>query len=159
MKPEEIPTLLKRISYADPRVLPDDPDERRGKVAMWAGVLRDVPADFALHAAQDHYARSPYPVVPSDIAQRWRRLTGDRLGRHAGTFEPTAHPGLDPDDHAGYLAALRRERETVRRGGTEPRAWPALVATPSKSGGPNAEFLRAREELRRRRAARKSEAA
>ena len=50
MNPRDIPQLLKQVSYADPRLLPEDERELASLAALWATVLADVPADFAMHA-------------------------------------------------------------------------------------------------------------
>lgn len=123
MTPDELPTLLKQISYADPRILPDDPAERRGKIAMWAGILRDVPYDYALQAAQQHYAASPYPLLPADIAAQWRTQVRDRLARHT---DPT--PAADPDDPEAWRAELLGTRAAVATGRTNPVEYRAITS-------------------------------
>ncbi|MDX2513882.1 hypothetical protein PV355_01705 [Streptomyces stelliscabiei] len=128
MNPEQIPSLLKQVSYADPRLLPNDPHELMGLAALWARVLADVPADYALHAVGEHYAASPYPIKPSDIADRWRTTVRDRMRKHTGTFEPTAHPDLDPDDVDGYLGALRTEYQAVITGQAPPTPLRAITS-------------------------------
>lgn len=131
MTPDQIPDLLKRVSYADPRVLPDDPQEVIGMAALWADVLRDVPTDFAMQAVGAHYAVSPFPIKPSDISTRWHALVRDRMDRHNGTFEPTQHPELDPDDVPGFQRALLAERQDVIHGRTEPNTIKAITAGPA----------------------------
>lgn len=131
MNPSQIPQLLKQVSYADPRLLPDDEKELAALAALWAVVLADVPPDFAMHAVGQHYASSPFPIKPSDIADRWRTVVRDRMGRHTGTFEPNQHPGLDPDDIEGYQQALRAERDAVRTGQRPP--MPSRAIAPSLS--------------------------
>ncbi|MGW6652450.1 hypothetical protein ACWGA4_21860 [Streptomyces rubiginosohelvolus] len=131
MNPSQIPQLLKQVSYADPRLLPEDEKELAALAALWAVVLSDVPPDFAMHAVGQHYAASPFPIKPSDIADRWRTVVRDRMGRHTGTFEPNQHPGLDPDDIEGYQQALRAERDAVRTGQRPP--MPSRAIAPSLS--------------------------
>ncbi|MFG2763122.1 hypothetical protein [Streptomyces rubiginosohelvolus] len=131
MNPSQIPQLLKQVSYADPRLLPEDQKELAALAALWAVVLADVPPDFAMHAVGQHYAASPFPIKPSDIADRWRTVVRDRMGRHTGTFEPNQHPGLDPDDIEGYQQALRAERDAVRTGQRPP--MPSRAIAPSLS--------------------------
>lgn len=131
MNPSHIPQLLKQVSYADPRVLPEDEKELAALAALWAVVLSDVPAEFAMQAVGQHYASSPFPIKPSDIAERWRAVVRDRMGRHTGTFEPNQHPGLDPDDIEGYQQALRNERNAVRTGQRAP--MPTRAIAPSLS--------------------------
>lgn len=127
MTPDQIPQLLKQVSYADPRVLPDDPKEVAALAALWAAVLADVPAEFAMQAVGAHYAKSPFPIKPSDISTRWQTVVSDRMGRHTGTFEPNQHPGLDPDDIEGYQQALRAERDAVRTGQRAPTPSRAIA--------------------------------
>ncbi|MFI1524965.1 hypothetical protein [Streptomyces griseus] len=127
MNPSQIPQLLKQVSYADPRLLPEDEKELAALAALWAVVLADVPPDFAMHAVGQHYASSPFPIKPSDIADRWRTVVRDRMGRHTGTFEPNQHPGLDPDDIEGYQQALRNERDAVRTGQRPPMPFRAIA--------------------------------
>jgi hypothetical protein len=126
--PDQIPQLLKQVSYADPRMLPEDPAEVMGMAALWAVVLADVPSNYAMHAVGEHYAASPYPIKPSDIADRWRTISRDRLRNHTDTFEPTRYPHLDPDDIAGYQAALRAEREAIRTGAAKPTPVRAITS-------------------------------
>lgn len=127
MNPRDIPQLLKQVSYADPRLLPDDERELAALAALWATVLTNVPADFAMHAVGQHYAASPFPIKPSDIAERWRTVVRDRMRRDVGTFEPTAHPHLDPDDIAGYHEALRADRAAVVTGQRPPTPTRAIA--------------------------------
>lgn len=111
MNLQDVPELLKQISYADPRVLREDPAERRGQVAMWATVLKDVPLQFALDAVGQHYATSPFPVLPADIAAKWKAETRRRLERHIET-----PPGADPEDEVAYRRQLRAQRNGVATG-------------------------------------------
>lgn len=147
---DETLELLAQISLVDDRVVRVDETEQAAQLTMWAAILRDVPLTFAGQAVGDHYAESAWAIMPKDIAARWRTESRRRLDRHVGTFEPNAHPTLDPDNIPGYRAALRAEREGVRRGGYEPMAWPELMAgaDPIPAGCPNDEYLRVREELR-----------
>ncbi|MGW4703737.1 zinc finger domain-containing protein [Streptomyces sp. NPDC004285] len=131
MNPDQIPDLLKRVSYADPRVLPEDPQEVIGMAALWADVLRDVPTDFAMQAVGAHYAVSPFPIKPSDISTRWQAVVRDRMDRHNGTFEPVDHPELDPDDVPGFQRALLAERRAVIHGQAEPNTVKAITAGPA----------------------------
>lgn len=129
MTPDQIPALLKQVSYADTRVLPTDPAELMGLAALWATVLTNVPADYALQAVGEHYANSPYPIKPSDIADRWRTTVRDRMRQHTGTFEPTAHPEVDPDDIPAYQQALRADLHAIATGQQQPT--PARAISPT----------------------------
>jgi hypothetical protein len=147
---KETVRLLQQIALVDDRVVRIDETEQAAQVTMWAAILRDVPYEFAGQAVGEHYAESAWPVMPKDIAARWRANARRRLDRHVGTFEPCAHPRLDPDDIPGYRAALRAEREGVRRGADDPIELRALLAgsEPVAAGCPNDEYRRAREALR-----------
>ena len=131
MEPELIPQLIAQIALADPRVRREDKIERRAQAVMWAGILADVPYDFAVQAAQQHYATSQWPITPGDITGRWQTVVRDRMNRHSGTFEPQAHPEVDPDDVAGYLTALRGERRAVVLGQQAPAPVRAITAGPA----------------------------
>jgi hypothetical protein len=149
---DETLELLGQISLIDDRVVKVDETEQAAQLTLWAAVLRDVPLAFAGQAIGEHYAESAWPLMPKDIAARWRKVARDRLARHTGTFEPTRHPRLDPDDIPGYRAALRAQRQAVRTGGEQPVEWRALTAgdaAPSSAGEPTDEYRQARELLRR----------
>lgn len=128
MNPEHVPELIAKIGLADPRVKRTDPIERRAQLEMWIGILADVPREFAVHAAQAHYAESQWAITAGDIATRWQAVVKDRMRRHNGTFEPVDHPDLDPDDVIGYLQALRGERQAVALGYKAPSPVKAITA-------------------------------
>lgn len=131
MNVDRIPELLAQIALADPRVRRTDPTERRAQIHMWAGILKDVPYEFAIEAATQHYAGSQWAIVPGDIATRWQALVRDRMRSDVGTFEPADHPWLDPDDVGGYLAALRGQRQRVALGQAPPSPVRALTSGPA----------------------------
>ncbi|MFF4661990.1 hypothetical protein [Streptomyces sp. NPDC001282] len=133
MEPEQIPQLIAEIALADPRVRREDRTERRAQALMWAGILADVPYDFAVTAAHQHYAKSTWPILPADIATRWAATVADRLGRHTGTFEPLQHPELNPDDELGdaFVAALKAERHAVATGQQPPNELRAITSGPA----------------------------
>jgi len=122
MNPDETVELIKRIGLADPRTIREDRAERIAMIAMWAGILTEVPFDFGLQAAQQHYAGSPWPILPADIADRWRKHLRDARER-----DVDALPDADPDNVPAWLAALRagRNRHVI---GARPRPVAALVA-------------------------------
>lgn len=136
MTPDQIPALLKQVSYADPRLLPNDKHELMGLAALWATVLADIPADYAMQAVGEHYANSPYPIKPSDIADRWRTQVRDRMRRDTTTFEPNAHPEINPDDETGdaYVAALRADRRAVATGQRPPTPSRAITSGEVQEG-------------------------
>ncbi|MGW5430393.1 zinc finger domain-containing protein [Streptomyces sp. NPDC004059] len=131
MEAEQIPQLIAQVALADPRVRREDKMERRAQIVMWAGILTDVPYDFAIQAVQDHYAHSQWPIAPGDIAGRWQTGVRDRMNRDNGTFEPNDYPDLDPDDVIGYLQALRGQRQAVARGVQPPSNVRAITAGPA----------------------------
>ncbi|WP_406337342.1 hypothetical protein [Streptomyces sp. NBC_00649] len=128
MDAQEVIRLLGEISLVDDRVVKTDETEQVAQVRLWAAALREVPLDFAGEAVGRHYAESAWPVMPKDIASRWRDTARDRMRRHVGTFEPTAHPHLHPDDSDGYVLALRAERSAVVAGSELPARVRELVS-------------------------------
>lgn len=126
MIPEQIPQLLKQVSYADPRVLPEDPKEVAGLAALWASVLADVPAQFAMQAVGIHYARSPYPIKPSDISTRWQAVVRDRMNRDVDPAPP-----VDPDNETAYRHALAAHRRAVATGQQAPVDHKMLTSGPA----------------------------
>jgi hypothetical protein len=126
MTPDQIPQLLAQIALADPRVRREDPIEMRAQIHMWAGILTDVPYDAAVRYAQEHYAKSQWPILPADIAARWQTEVRDRMNRHADPAPP-----VDPDDWQAYTEQLRAHRTAVALGHTAPVEVRQLT-----SGGP-----------------------
>ncbi|WP_399142285.1 hypothetical protein Q3A86_33250 [Streptomyces sp. NBUA17] len=126
---DETIDLLQQIALVDDRVVKVDEAEQAAQVTMWAAVLRDVPLAFAGEAVGRHYAESAWAVMPKDIAARWRDQVRDRLRMATGTFEPTHHPGVDPDARYGdaYVAALRGQWRAVAVGADEPVAVAELM--------------------------------
>ncbi|NDZ63596.1 hypothetical protein [Streptomyces cyaneofuscatus] len=145
--------LLEQIALIDDRVVKTSETEQEAQLTMWAAILRDVPLQFAGEAVGQHYAESAWPVMPKDIAARWRKTYRDRLGRGVHTFEPNKHRHIDPDDISGYQRALRAQTQAVRTGCDEPIEMRALIAGADlvTAGTPNDEYRRAREEMRQAR--------
>ncbi|WP_330236124.1 zinc finger domain-containing protein [Streptomyces sp. NBC_00566] len=131
MNVEHVPELIAKIAMADPRVKRTDPIERRAQLEMWAGILADVPLEFALQATHAHYAESQWAITAGDIATRWREVVRDRLSRHTRTFDPSAHPEIDPDDIAGYLAIVQGEHRAVVHGHELPRPVRKAIGGPA----------------------------
>ncbi|MFE5332913.1 hypothetical protein ACFRCG_41675 [Embleya sp. NPDC056575] len=118
MTPDEVIDLLDKIALVDHRVVREDPEEQEAQVALWAGILSDVPAAFAGQAIGQHYSASPYPVLPADIAARWKTRRTDIMRRDAETEAPP----VDPDRPVDYARALRAGRAAVATGTVRPRA-------------------------------------
>lgn len=126
MEPEQIPQLITEIALADPRVKRDDKTERRAQILMWAGILADVPYDYAITAAQRHYAKSTWPILPADIATQWAATVRDRMQRDVDPAPP-----VDPDNETAYRAALAAHRRAVATGQQPPVEHKALSAGPA----------------------------
>ncbi|MGD6762071.1 zinc finger domain-containing protein [Streptomyces sp. BH097] len=135
MTPREVAALLAYVVKLDPRLALDDPTAAADRLAQWCDLLSDVPAQAAgwdaARVARDHIARSPYRIQPSDVSRPWHTHKADVMGRHVGTFEPTAHPEVDPDDGNAYVAALRAERQAVAAGQQAPTTHRVLTAGPA----------------------------
>lgn len=145
---DETLELLTQIALVDDRVVKTDEAEQTAQLTMWAAILRDVPLAFAGQAVGEHYAESAWPVMPKDIAGRWRDQVRDRLGRATGTFEPTHHPEIDPDDGRAYVAALRSERAAVATGAEQPREVRELVGRTVEPAPATEGYLAAKAALR-----------
>ncbi|MER6191804.1 zinc finger domain-containing protein [Streptomyces cyaneofuscatus] len=126
MDPEQIPQLIAQIALADPRVKRDDPKERRAQILMWAGILADVPYDYAVTAAHRHYAKSTWPILPADIATQWAATVRDRMQRDVDPAPP-----VDPDDEAAYREQLAAHRRAVATGQQPPVEHKALTSGPA----------------------------
>jgi hypothetical protein len=126
MDAEQIPQLIAEIALADPRVKRDDPLERRAQIVMWAGILADVPYQYALTAAQKHYAKSTWPILPADIATQWAATVRDRMQRDVDPAPP-----VDPDNESAYRAALAARRRAVATGQQPPVDHKMLTSGPA----------------------------
>jgi hypothetical protein len=123
MDPTQIPRLIAEIALADRRVRREDPSEQSGQIDMWAGILAEIPYDYAIRASQEHYTRSQWPIQPSDIATRWNAEVRNRMERHT---DPT--PDVDPNNELAYRRALRDGRTAVAQGVAAPSNVKALTA-------------------------------
>ncbi|WP_326731867.1 hypothetical protein [Streptomyces phaeochromogenes] len=120
MNPREVAAVLAYLGRLDPRTMRTDTGEARDQIAQWHELLGDVP--FATdhgwdvrEAIKAHVLASPYPILPVDVARRWRTYRRDRLDRHT---DPT--PVADPDDPAAWQAELLDTRDAVAAGATAP---------------------------------------
>ncbi|MDX3114950.1 MULTISPECIES: hypothetical protein [Streptomyces] len=116
MERNEIAAVLAYIGRLDPRTIRTGRGEARDQIAQWQELLDDVP--FATdhgwdvrEAIRSHVLDSPYPILPVDVARKWRAHRRDRLDRHT---DPT--PAADPDDPAAWRAELLRSRNAVAAG-------------------------------------------
>ncbi|MEU0719072.1 cell surface glycoprotein [Streptomyces lavendulocolor] len=137
MTPREVAALIAYVVKLDPRLALDDQAAAAERLAQWCDLLSDVPAQAhgwdAARVARDYIARNPYRIQPSDVSRPWHAHKADVMSRHVGTFEPTAHPEINPDDETGdaYVAALRAERQAVATGRQAPVTHRALTAGPA----------------------------
>lgn len=145
MDPTQIPRLIAEIALADRRIRREDRAEQTSQTDMWAGILMDVPYEYAIKAAQEHYAKSQWAIQPSDIATRWHAEVRDRMARHT---DPT--PNVDPDDELEYRRAIRAGRTAVAQGAAAPANIRQLTSGVNESDvramrqqGDLAEFIRA----------------
>lgn len=143
----EVIRLLGVVSLADDRAVRTDEAEQQVQVELWATALRQVPYRFAVEAIGAHYAVSPYPVMPRDIADRWRRAVRDRIARHV---ELDANDDLPADDPAAYRRALAERRRQVCLGAAAPVEVRALTSGSGSRVPANEAFRAALDEVRRR---------
>ncbi|MDQ1037662.1 hypothetical protein QFZ75_004078 [Streptomyces sp. V3I8] len=113
MDRREVAAVLAYIGRLAPRTVRTGTGDARNQIAQWQDLLGDVP--FATghgwdvrEAIRSHVLGSPYPILPVDVARRWRAHRHDRLDRHT---DPT--PAADPDDPAAWRAELLRSRNAV----------------------------------------------
>ncbi|MFJ3909555.1 MULTISPECIES: hypothetical protein [Streptomyces] len=131
MERRETAAILAYTGRLDPRTIRTDPGEARDQLAQWHELVHDVPftTDYGWdvrEAIRAHVLDSPYPILPVDVARKWRSYRRDRLDRHT---DPT--PAADPDDPAAWQAELIGTRKAVATGTAEPSAHRQLPA-----GGP-----------------------
>ncbi|MFF1790795.1 hypothetical protein ACFVX9_30560 [Kitasatospora sp. NPDC058243] len=104
MNPAEIGPFLKRAALTDSRILPDDLEEAIAATALWVVALAEVPFEFAVNAIAEHYAKSPWQIRPSDIADQWK-IHARRAAEHH--IDPIPDTG-DPAEYQRQIAASRR---------------------------------------------------
>ncbi|MFJ9771154.1 hypothetical protein ACIRVF_07915 [Kitasatospora sp. NPDC101157] len=130
MNPAEIGPFLKRAALTDDRILPNDLEEAIASTALWAVALTDVPFEFAVNAIAAHYARCPWQIRPSDIADQWK-THARRVAEHH------IDPIPDTDDPAEYRRQIVAGRREAAIGGPSPfpRAIAALGPAPAPARG------------------------
>ncbi|MFG2936682.1 hypothetical protein [Streptomyces sp. NPDC048282] len=116
MDRREVAAVLAYTGRLDPRTIRTGTGEVGDQIAQWQELLGDVP--FATEHGWDvreairaHVLDSPYPILPVDVARRWRAHRRDRLDRHT---DPT--PAADPDDPVAWRAELLHGRHAVAAG-------------------------------------------
>ncbi|MFJ6143089.1 hypothetical protein ACIQH7_05790 [Streptomyces anulatus] len=126
MDSELIPQLIAEIALADPRIRRTDEMEQVAQISMWAGILAEVPYDFAVSAVHQHYATSQWAILPANIATRWQAVVRDRMQRDVDPAPP-----VDPDNESAYRHALAAHRRAVATGQEPPVEHKALSAGPA----------------------------
>ncbi|WP_405735045.1 hypothetical protein OG607_41780 [Streptomyces sp. NBC_01537] len=132
MERREVAAVLAYIGRLDPRTIRTDAGEARDQIAQWYELLSDVPFTTDHHwdvrdAIRAHILDSPYPILPADVARRWRRYRRDRLHRHT---DPT--PVANPDDPVAWRTELLGTRHAVAAGTLAPSTHRQIT-----SGGPS----------------------
>ncbi len=130
MDRREIAGLLAYVGRLDPRTMRTTTEELKDQIAQWHELLDDVPlaTDHGWDvraAAKAHVLDSPYPILPVDIARKWRAYRRDRLDRHT---DPT--PAADPDNPTAWRAELLGTRHAVATGQQQPTGQRALAGGP-----------------------------
>ncbi|MFF9806481.1 hypothetical protein ACF1G5_15330 [Streptomyces coeruleorubidus] len=120
MHRREVAAVLAYIGRLDPRAIRTGTNEVRDQLVQWHELLGDVPLATehgwdVREAVRAHVLDSPYPILPVDVARKWRAYRRDRLDRHT---DPT--PDADPDDSVSWRAELLRTRHAVAAGRREP---------------------------------------
>ncbi|WP_035799888.1 zinc finger domain-containing protein [Kitasatospora mediocidica] len=145
MMPNEVAALLAYVAELDPRTANSNQAEAAEQLRRWCELLRDVPAIApdgwdAAAVVRRHVAESPFPILAVDVTRPWAAHRRALLARHT---DPT--PAVDPDDVAGWQAAIRAQRDAVATGQAAPTAsrevtsgdpHPAIVARIAAAGSP-----------------------
>ncbi|WP_327744497.1 hypothetical protein OHO28_27785 [Streptomyces europaeiscabiei] len=132
MDRREVAAVLAYIGRLDPRTIPAGTGNARDQIAQWHELLSDVP--FATdhgwdvrEAVRAHVLDSPYPILPVDVARKWRAYRRDRLDRHT---DPT--PAADPDNPAAWRTELVGTRHAVATGIAAPSPHRQLARGPHR---------------------------
>ncbi|MFJ1605541.1 hypothetical protein ACIOHS_19535 [Streptomyces sp. NPDC088253] len=120
MDRREVAAVLAYIGRLDPRTARTGTDEARAQITQWHELLHDVPFTTdhgwdVREAIRAHVLDSPYPILPVDVARKWRAYRRDRLDRHT---DPT--PIADPDNPAAWRTELLDTRHAVATGMAAP---------------------------------------
>ncbi|MGQ4329283.1 zinc finger domain-containing protein [Streptomyces hayashii] len=132
MDRREVAAVLAYIGRLDPRTIPAGTGEARDQIAQWQELLDDVPFATAhgwdvREAIRAHVLDSPYPMLPVDVARKWRAYRRDRLERHT---DPT--PAADPDNPAAWRTELLGTRHAVATGMAAPSSYQQLAQGPRR---------------------------
>jgi hypothetical protein len=128
----EVAAVLAYIGRLDPRTARTGTDEARDQIVQWHELLHDVP--FATdhgwdvrEAIRAHVLDCPYPILPVDVACKWRAYRRDRLDRHT---DPT--PIADPDNPVAWRTELLGTRHAVATGMAAPSPHRQLARGPHR---------------------------
>ncbi|MFH9575996.1 hypothetical protein ACH4MG_36390 [Streptomyces sp. NPDC017454] len=132
MDRREVASVLAYIGRLDPRTIPAGTGNARDQIVQWQELLADVP--FATdhgwdvrEAIRAHVLDSPYPILPVDVARKWRAYRRDRMERHT---DPT--PAADPDNPAAWRTELLGTRHAVATGMAAPFSHRQLAQGPRR---------------------------
>jgi hypothetical protein len=128
----EVAAVLAYIGRLDPRTARTGTGDARDQIVQWHELLGDVP--FATdhgwdvrEAIRAHVLDCPYPILPVDVARKWRAYRRDRLDRHT---DPT--PIADPDNPAAWRTELLGTRHAVATGMAAPSPHRQLARGPHR---------------------------
>ncbi|MFF6926480.1 MULTISPECIES: zinc finger domain-containing protein [Streptomyces] len=132
MDRREVAAVLAYIGRLDPRTIPAGTGDARDQIVQWQELLADVPFATAhgwdvREAIRAHVLDSPYPILPVDVARKWRAYRRDRLDRHT---DPT--PAADPDNPAAWRTELLGTRHAVATGVAAPSSHRQLTQGPRR---------------------------
>lgn len=132
MDRREVAAVLAYIGRLDPRTARTGTGDARDQIVQWHELLGDVP--FATdhgwdvrEAIRAHVLDCPYPILPVDVARKWRAYRRDRLDRHT---DPT--PIADPDNPAAWRTELLGTRHAVATGMAAPSPHRQLTGSPHR---------------------------
>ncbi|NEB01913.1 hypothetical protein [Streptomyces sp. SID13726] len=134
MDRREVAAVLTYVGRLDPRTIRTDAGEARDQLAMWHELLNDVPLATGQgwdvrETVRKLIVKSPYPILPADVARDWQGHRRDRLSWHT---DPT--PVADPDNPKAWRAELLAARDAVAAGQAAPSAHRGITAGRHRPG-------------------------
>jgi hypothetical protein len=115
--------VLAKASLYDQTFARPDP----GILRAWAEAFQGIAVDDGLQAVADHYGPKNLQtrrLMPADVIRSVRQMRAERIER---AVENVPDLDADPDDVAGYLAALREHRYRVGDGTEKQRPVRQLI--------------------------------
>lgn len=129
MNPTEVRTLLSFCASVDHWLRASDQDAAALMLAGWTDLLSDVPADYAMTAAREHYrTHSGRTIQPADVLASWtahrreEQRTEEQAHRRDAAALPAPQETLVPvGTGVDYLRAMLAATAAGRDPGTVPR--------------------------------------